>query len=74
MAGFQFRDARSFYCRCGRRYLYEHLSGWGTDGAGNLSDAPTRTTIRDWYGSGPLTRCECGADLMEVAMAERPVR
>jgi hypothetical protein len=77
MTGFSFRDARSFECRCGMRYLYERISGWRVAENGDM-DIGTRefVTIRDWYrpNSEPVSRCVCGADLAAKAKEARPVR
>lgn len=67
MSGFSYRDAKSFYCECGLRYLWEKRGGWDTYNG----DRPDKETIRDYYltTSEPVTKCtSCGRSLVVLAV------
>jgi hypothetical protein len=65
-----FRHARSFYCRCGTRYLWECRSSFGTDEDGGVDFTTLENsvvTFRDWYrpDSESVGQCQvCGTGLL----------
>lgn len=68
MSRFAYRDAESFYCECGVRYLWEKLGSWDTYNGEHGEEE----TIRDYYltTSEPVTKCtSCGRSLVELASA-----
>lgn len=66
MSGYSYRNAKSFHCECGVRYLWEKRGGWDL----RSGDRDTKETIRDYYltNSEPVTKCtSCGRSLVVSA-------